>query len=152
MAITLANTRTRLKTLLEAITGVTKAFAYTPRNVQEADCPCFLIVPAEADHDNVTPDLHRVMRRWRLILLIGKAGTGIYGDLEKALDPFYERVEDKFEAEMQLDELDSEVIHALIDEDSGQGTIEFPPESGNKWVGCEWALLITTKRVVTTGL
>lgn len=152
MAITLAATRARIKTRLETITGIKLAHVYAPRSVAENDCPCFVVTAREADHSFHTADGHEARRRWEFALLVGPVGEGIVGDLQKALDPFFERVENECAANLQLDELDSELIHILLDEDSGEGIIEYPPNSGSLFFGCVWSAIITTKRAVTTGL
>lgn len=152
MAVTVADIRARLKTRLETLTDIKFAHAYAPRSIASNDCPCFLISPQEADHSFNVADGHEAQRRWELTLAVGPAGEGIVGDLQKALDPYYERMENEFAANLQLDELDSELIHAFIDEDSGELTYEYPPDSGSRFFGCIWSVITTTKRAVTTGL
>ena len=152
MAVSPSIVRKRLKVLLDSISGVRRAFRYMPRSIEEADCPCFLVVMAEAPLSSAFNTGQEVLRHWRLILLIARAGAGAYGNLEATLDPFFERVEDLFAANLMLNELDSELISARLAEDSGPGLIEFPLGSGQAWFGCEWALIVETKRVVTVGL
>lgn len=152
MAVTVKQVRERLKVQLETLTGIKIAYAYAPRSIAAANCPCFIITPAEADHSFNVADGHEIQRRWQLTLLIGPVGEGIVGDLQKKLDPYFELMEDEFAANMQLDELDSELIHAFIDEDSGEGIIRYPADSENKFFGCAWSVITTVKRAVTTGL
>ena len=152
MAVSPSVVRKRLKELLDSVSGVKRAYRYMPRAVEDTDCPCFLVVMAEAPLSSAFNTGQEVLRHWRLVLLIAKMGTGAYGDIEATLDPFFERVEDLFAANLMLNELDSELISARLAEDSGPGLIEFPPGSGQAWFGCEWALVVETKRVVTVGL
>jgi hypothetical protein len=143
--------REQLKTMLESVDDAKTVALYAPRNLETGHCPAFLIVPANADHERAAGDFHRTDRNWRIILLVGKNGEGVYGDLQKKLDQFFERIEDLFFANMRLDALDGQVYYSRISGDTGEALIEFPPRSGQEWIGCEWVVTITLSRVITAG-
>jgi hypothetical protein len=144
--------RTRLKTMLEDVHTTRVAHKYTPKSINAADCPQWIITPAEAVHGYAYNTGYRTDRRWRLILIIAKDGGMPYGDVEKVLDEFFEPVEDKLAAGLQLGELDSQITFAVFESDTGPARINYPPGSDQFWIGCEWPLIVTIKRNVTTGL
>lgn len=151
MANDIPAVRERLQTLLLTIQGTKSAFAYAPRSVQEAHCPAWLIFPGPSEHEFNTNHDVMVTRLWRLMLFVGLVGTAAYGDLEKALEPFFERTEDLFASKLMLGELDPELQEALIVDDSGPGETTYPTGSDTRWFGSEWTLAVVTKRSVTTG-
>ena len=151
MAVDIETVRGLFKTRLEDITGIEVAHRYMPASLIEADCPQWLIVPTEAEHDFAFSDGHRVQRLWRLILFYAKENSMPYGDIESGLDPFFERVEDEFAEHLMAGSTDSQLIHALLVDDTGPARMEFPPGGGTFWIVSEWSVLVTTKRNVTTG-
>jgi len=160
MAVDLDTIRGLIKTRLENITGTTVAHKYVPSNLNEADCPQWLIVPAEATHGRVerqgAPPFtggHATVRTWRLILLLCKSSDMPYGDDESALDPFFERVEDEFTAHIKLGSSDPQLLMAWLASDTGPARFQFPPNSGLWWFGCEWKLNVRVNRQgVATGV
>ena len=152
MAVDPSAIRARLKTMLEDVHTTKRAQAYTPAALNIANCPQWIITPAEASHDFAYATGYRTDRRWRLILIIAKDGLTPYGDIEKTLDGFFEPVENKFAAGLQLDELDAQITHVALESDTGPARINYPPGSDQFWIGCEWNLIVTIKRNVTVGL
>ena len=151
MAVDIGTVRRRLKDLFETVEGIQTSFAYTPSGITDAHCPCVLIYPAEADLDFAFNTGQLSDRLWRFILIVAKEGSASYGDLEQAFDEFPERIENLFAANLKLNDLDAELVSAVLAEDSGMARIEFPPLSDQWWLGCEWNAVITIKRSVTVG-
>jgi hypothetical protein len=155
MAVDIATVRRLFKDLLESVRGVPSqkptAHAYTPKSMTEADCPQWIVIPTEAEHSFAYNTGHQTQRLWRLILFYALEGSMPYGDIEKGLETFFEPLEDMFALHLQAGSSDSQLIHALLVEDTGPGRIEFPPTSGRWWIGCEWLALVTIKRNVSVG-
>jgi hypothetical protein len=151
VAVDPGTVRGLFKTRLENLDGCELAHKYTPASLVETDCPQWLIIPTEAEHQFAFNTGHKSDRLWRLILFYAKENSMPYGDIESGLDPFFERIEDEFAAHLMAGSADSQLIHAVLVEDTGPGRIEFPPGSGQYWIGCEWLALVTIKRAVTTG-
>jgi hypothetical protein len=155
MAVDIATVRGLFKDLLESVRGVPsqkpRAHQYMPNNLTPADCPQWIIVPAESEHTFAYNTGHQTRRLWRLLLFYALEGSMPYGDVEKGLETYFEPLEDMFALHLQAGSSDSQLIDAVLVEDTGPGRIEFPPGSGQWWIGCEWAALVTIKRNVTTG-
>lgn len=141
----------RTASALEDVVGIRTVFPYLPRGLASSEAPAFLVVGDEAVHQAPFADGHSPSRTWRLLLLCGLAGQGSYGDVEQGLDPFFEEVPKALAGYLTLNDL-SGVINATLVSDSGPGLIEYPPESGQDWVGCEWGWLVQEKRGVTRGV
>lgn len=143
--------RARLADVLASITGINRALDYSPKSEIEANAPCFLIYETSAEHSSPFADGYTATRVWRLILLVGKAKLGMYGTMEAALDPFFERVPDILSAYLTMNGM-SGIVKSVLTDDTGPGIIEFPPGSGSQWLGCEWDFEVEPKRGVTVGL
>ncbi len=150
-AIDISEVREQLKVLFDTVDGARGAEEYMPKNVQTGQMPFFLISPGAATHQRAAGNFHRADRGWRITLLVAKDGEGAYGDTQKALEPFFERVEDLMHGNMRLDALDGQVYYAQIVEDTGEALIEVPKRSGNWYLGAEWLVMVTTNRRITAG-
>lgn len=147
MAVDLDTIRGLIKTRLESISGITATHKYVPPNIGEADCPQWLIVPDAATHGRSerqgAPPFtggHATVRTWRLILLLAKSANMPFGDQEKALDPFFERVERELATHIALGSNDPQLMMSWLASDTGPARFQFPPDSGQWWFGCEWKL------------
>jgi hypothetical protein len=49
------------------------------------------------------------------------------------------------------DDLDDQIFDARIETDTGEQSIEFPKNSNEEWLGCEWTLVIEKSRRVSRG-
>jgi len=143
--------RTRTAAALERVDGVKTVYAYTPRDAKGMQAPAFMVIGDEAEHGAAWVDGHDAGRVWRLQLLAGSLGAGVYGDLEKGLDPFFEEAPKTLGGYVTLNDL-SNVVNGYLVSDTGPGVIEFPPGSGSEWLGCEWEWYVQEKRSVTRGL
>lgn len=152
MSVDIDAIRDLFVTRLEAIDDTRTAHKWAPQQLFEGDCPQWLIVPAATEFSGAHNAGLRSDRTWRLILFVAKEKALPVGDMEKILDPFFEEVEDEFTTHSRLASTDSQLPHIRLLTDTGPAWIEYPQQSGQWWFGCEWQILVTTKRQVTWGV
>ncbi len=149
MATGIDTVREQLETILWGIEGVETVARYTPPDLADAHCPIYIIVPARAEHEYHSFNDYRTVRRWRIILLVGRVLQSDYGALSEKLDPFYERTENAFITSSELDGIDAQIYDAGIVDDEGEAVKEWPPNTGKRWVGTEWGVEVDMSRRVT---
>lgn len=143
----IATIKTRLAEIQATITGVKRAYAQAPASLPPGDLPCFInfVGPATHDWSELGYGNGQETRLYLMRLYVKPILAGIDGEAERACEPFFELVRDKFSGRRGLGMGTStklplaEIQQAILLGDNG---IVVLPYAGDEFIGIEFRLQV----------
>lgn len=133
----------RLAAMCANITGITKAFARIPRKLEDAELPAAVVFPGQATYERAGGDVRRVTRDYQIAVYVLKGLQGGETQGQEAVEPFFERVLDYFEARpgLELNGAALAVLDAQLVSDGGVQAIGFGETE--QFIGTTFTIRVT---------
>lgn len=138
MSSEIADIKNALQSILAAVEGVNRAYAYAPASLPPGDLPAAIPFTGQAQYSRSGYQTNPSPDRTFTINLYGKqVGQGIDGEAERLLEPFLERIPAALAANPRLG-LEN-VWLATLQRDSGVVVLTFAEE---KYIGVAFTVLV----------
>jgi len=121
---TIAEVKAALKTLLEGVSGIARAYSDPPRSISRADFPVAVVFIGNADYEDVGAETNMdwATRTYRLRVYVRSVGDGLDGEAEQAVEALIEPVRASLAAS---DRLARTCVHQRLVRDSGAVVLRY---------------------------
>jgi len=143
--------KSRILDILDTSSDIKKTIRGSVRQLSEM--PAAIVFADRAIHEKPASDMKKIIRDYRIMVLVQPMEHGVETAAEQAVEPFYAIVEELFDVRPGLwladntDTVDG-VQDSFLTEDTGFTVIIL---AGAAWAGAEWILRVEELKKVVAG-
>ena len=143
--------KARILEILDTSAEIKKTIRGSVRQLSEM--PAAVVMADRAIHEKPASDIKKIIRDYRIIVLVQPMEHGVETAAEQAVEPFYAIVEELFDIRPGLWLVDNSdtlagVQDSFLTEDTGFQVIVL---AGAAWAGAEWILRVEEWKKVVAG-